>query len=835
MTDAKPPTTDEIKKMAKDMRLRPKLTAGELRSLCQFGSTEEVQQELDLMKMTREEMFKAEDAAKKAADAEEKNKMTFDKIESVLKEVNKDTDPPDLVLTSEEMKAALAYSSEAEVKTNLKLLKMSRKDSKTKAKRQLLPIPDLPSDMNVASVGDYKRVTYPNLLGEMGFKEQEVGGAINVTGQTSVSVSELKAAHIAQLIADNKLCNAYRPSADFQSFTNIRADKSALLMRNTPNFRDQIFVLAPQESVLMSLISTAKSEEAQSQKSLSVSASAKAQFECLSVGVGAGHSNDEKHSSKESCWHSVAQIKFPAVELGGFVTCPDGQNAVSGADTIDPPSNRPGETLEEYDRKLKDGQPDEKKKPAPKLEDVIPDANPTTLHLLTENGFTFVPDVLTLTSEDLTNFGVTLGQTRAVLRNIAAHQATTRRAEGDYKAEVAVYYATRKTAADFEEAVSGISFVEPGSKESLARNYFTNADGNYTPFYRRVEQLRRLAATGPFVVNPELLDAAAALAKSLPKTKDDWKVLSQSASRDPIMAFFAIWGWALPSRFLLGMMATYTSTVKIDSKTSQEQAQNEANVSASYAFYAVNVSAKGGTGESSGSDNRHNNLETTIVSGAAPASISAENSYQLGDHRHEPAAWRCIEVFASTPVLQLIKEEDRAVIVANMRWIRDGAHHLQDGCIYEICPKLDLRLRVDVAFSGMTVGTKVQFWGENSTKAQRYRVRVYDADQFTFCPLSSPEMALENDALTVTLNKVKEIQLAPRQRFRLRPAANGSPYFQIVTATDDDAGYWTYIRTPDETTPLCLQRLKDVSETVADTDSNLFSFTQFDEDGNVIG
>ena len=310
-------TAAEIQQMANDKRLNPPVTADELRTLLALGSTESVGTELDVMKLSRQEAKKAAaGTAKTAAGTAEKQKvntMTFDKVRKCVEEVNKDMDTagPKLVLTSDEMKTALAYNGEEETMSNLKLLKMTRKEAAQNKKTQLLPIPDLPSNMTVATTGDFKRIPYPDMLGEMGVTEEKVGGAIDSNGQKSVSVSKLDAAHLAQLIFDNKLCNAYRPlpDLDFSGISSVRADKSAIQIVNTSAFRDQLFIQAPQDSVQMSQFSSAHSGEAHSQKSLAVSASVSARWEMFSADVGGGHSSSSSSSSKDSAFHSIAQIK----------------------------------------------------------------------------------------------------------------------------------------------------------------------------------------------------------------------------------------------------------------------------------------------------------------------------------------------------------------------------------------------------------------------------------------------------------------------------------------------------------------------------------------------
>ena len=44
--------------------------------------------------------------------------------------------------------------------------------------------------------------------------------------------------------------------------------------------------------------------------------------------------------------------------------------------------------------------------------------------------------------------------------------------------------------------------------------------------------------------------------------------------------------------------------------------------------------------------------------------ITVDKSYQLGDHRHEPAAWRCIEVHAGTSVLELLTSQQQQLFKA---------------------------------------------------------------------------------------------------------------------------------------------------------------------------
>lgn len=820
-------TVAEILQMAKEKRLNPPLTADELRTLLALGSTESVGTELDVLKISRQE---AKKAAAGTAKKEKVNTMTFDKVLKCVDKVNKDVDPagPKLVLTSDEMKTALAYNGEEETTSNLKLLKMSRKEAAQNKKTQLLPIPDLPSNMTVATTGDFKRIPYPDMLGEMGVTEEKVGGAIDSNGQKSVSVSKLEAAHLAQLIFDNKLCNAYRPLPDFSSISSVRADKSAIQIMNTTTFRDQLFIQAPQESVQMSQYSSAHSDEAHSQKSLAVSVSVKASWVMFSTDVGGGHSSSSSNSTKGSACHSIAQIKFPAVELGGFTAAAQTEAAAAPADPPVTPFNpNPGDSLEDYTEKLKArvATLQGPALPEPSLDPADsnplfpnPDVDDETRTLLSDNGFKSVAATLTVTDDDLKEIGVTVGQRRAVLGFIAAYAAAKRLHQERADAAATKFYSQQKPVSYFDDAIGHLGLTADQTTE-LATKYFTNIrngahrregdkHGDYEPFFARVEQLRHQNKRGPFVVNPDLLAEATELVSRLPTTEEAFRgrgrMLPAKAgcSRESVRAFFDRWGLVLPSRFVLGQMASYSSTVKIDSKTDQDAAQSEADVSASFAFAAVNASVKEGSGSGTQDSTRTSSLQSTVVSGAAPAMITVDKSYQLGDHRHEPAAWRCIEVHAGTPVLQLLPQEQQHLIVKNLRWILESESEPSPNAgTYRIECKISTTRVMDVTDSETTAGTQVQLFErvsdpETLNLAQRFLVQVLKGDQinqFVFSPYCALKMAVGGDGKLASRTSASAAagDFPKAIRFKLTPEPGSTGYFNVESVANPGK-YWCF-------------------------------------------
>jgi hypothetical protein len=312
------------------------------------------------------------------------------------------------------------------------------------------------------------------------------------------------------------------------------------------------------------------------------------------------------------------------VELGGFTAAAQTEAATVPKDTPATPSSpNPGDSLDNYTKTLKArvSKAQLQSSPAsPEPADVkalLPDpgVDDETRTLLSDNGFKSVVATLTVTDDDLKEIGVTVGQRRAVLGFIAAYAAAKRLQEERADAVATKIYSQQKPVSYFDDAVGTLGLTADQTTE-LATKYFTNvSNGDYTPFYARVEQLRIQNNRGPFVVNPDLLVEATELVSGLPTTNAAFRGKGLMASREGVLAFFDRWGLVLPSRFVLGPMASYTSTVKIDSKTNQDAAQSEADVSASCAFATVNASAKEGSGSGTQNSNRASSLQSTVHAG----------------------------------------------------------------------------------------------------------------------------------------------------------------------------------------------------------------------------
>ena len=317
------------------------------------------------------------------------------------------------------------------------------------------------------------------------------------------------------------------------------------------------------------------------------------------------------------------------MELGGFTT--DYKTATVSKDTpVTPPSSTPGDSLDKYTETLK-ARVATAQSASPEPADVKallpdPDVDNETRKLLSDNGFKSVVATLTVTDDDLKEIGVTVGQRRAVLGFIAAYAAAKRLQEERADAVATKIYSQQKPVSCFDDAVGTLGLTADQTTE-LATKYFTNvSNGDYTPFYARVEQLRiQNNRRGPFVVNPDLLDEANELTRilweqyaGLPVDSPVRTVRQVSrtetarSNRESVLAFFDRWGFILPSRFVLGQMASYTSTVQINSDTDQDAAQSEAHVGASCAFAAVNASVTGGSGSGTQDSLRTSSLQSTV-------------------------------------------------------------------------------------------------------------------------------------------------------------------------------------------------------------------------------
>jgi hypothetical protein len=167
------------------------------------------------------------------------------------------------------------------------------------------------------------------------------------------------------------------------------------------------------------------------------------------------------------------------------------------------------------------------------------------------------------------------------------------------------------------------------------------------------------AKSGPFEINPEMIAASKKV-----NTIDDANT------------FFNDWGFSMPSQFTLGQMVSFSKKITFNHEMSKEDAKAAGGVAIKSAVVSAETQAAKTDTYSKDSTNASTAILSTVMSNAAPAMLAPEKSYELGNFRHDPSAWKQCNVMEFVPILSLLEPTERDMIEGLIRAPRMKLYHI---------------------------------------------------------------------------------------------------------------------------------------------------------------
>jgi hypothetical protein len=186
--------------------------------------------------------------------------------------------------------------------------------------------------------------------------------------------------------------------------------------------------------------------------------------------------------------------------------------------------------------------------------------------------------------------------------------------------------------------VANVSSKDTSSKVSKAY-------GIASYVFPSIEFDRFDAKSGPFEVNPEMI-------------ADSKKV----NNIDDAKTFFDNWGFAMPSRFVLGQTITFRKEVSFKKGITKESAKTEAELSIQSAVVSAETGIAKEDTYTSAEVRESTDIVATVTSGSLPPTMTPERAYELGNFRHNPLAWKQCDILEFVPILSLLEKAEMDVI-----------------------------------------------------------------------------------------------------------------------------------------------------------------------------